>query len=70
VVESTREGASVGHELECPSSDPNLQWAVEQVMAALHGLQFGLITLTVQDRVVVQVERTERKRYQRAGPAR
>jgi hypothetical protein len=29
-------------------------------------LQFGSITLTVQDGVVVQVERTERKRYQRS----
>ncbi len=45
--------------------DVNLQWTLEHVAEALRGLQFGAITLTVQDGVVVQVERTERKRYHR-----
>jgi hypothetical protein len=46
---------------------PNLRWTWQHVEEALRGLQFGCVTLHVQDGVVVQVERTERKRYQR-GP--
>ncbi len=45
--------------------DANLRWTWQHVENALRDLQFGSITLVVQDGVVVQVERTERKRYQR-----
>ena len=45
--------------------EANLSWTLESVAEALRGLKFGVVTLTVQDGVVVQVERTERKRYQR-----
>jgi hypothetical protein len=69
MLESTRQDSFEEPELEGVPSNPNLQWVVDQVIAALRGLQFGLITLTVQDRVVVQVERIERKRYQRGRPA-
>jgi hypothetical protein len=48
-----------------PSQETNLRWTWQHVENALRDLQFGSITLTVQDGVVVQVERTERKRYQR-----
>jgi hypothetical protein len=41
--------------------------ALRHVEEALRGLQFGTVTLTVQDGVVVQVERTERRRLQRRG---
>ncbi len=34
---------------------------------ALRGLRFGTVTLTVQDGVVVQVERTEKIRLPRGG---
>jgi hypothetical protein len=48
--------------------DTNAQWALRELETALRGLQFGQVTVTVQDGVVVQVERLERKRFQR--PAR
>jgi hypothetical protein len=47
------------------AEEPNGQWAVRQLTEALRGLQFGQITVTVQDGVVVQVERTERHRFVR-----
>lgn len=46
--------------------EPNLRWTWQHIENALRDLQFGSITLIVQDGVVVQVERTERKRYQRS----
>jgi hypothetical protein len=36
--------------------------ALDHIQEALRGLQFGEVTVTVQDGVAVQVERTERKR--------
>jgi hypothetical protein len=39
--------------------------ALEHVRQALVGLQFGEISVIVQDGVVVQVERIERKRFRR-----
>jgi hypothetical protein len=42
--------------------------AVRTVIDALRGLQFGSVTLVVQDGVIVQVERLEKKRL--ARPAR
>jgi hypothetical protein len=47
--------------------EPNLRWTWQHVEDALRGLQFGSVTLLVQDGVVVQVERIERKRYQRSS---
>ena len=38
--------------------------ALELVEEALRGLQYGVVTIIVQDGVVVQVERTERRRVQ------
>ena len=40
--------------------------ALRDVEEALRGLQYGALTIIVQDGVVVQVERTERRRFQRA----
>jgi hypothetical protein len=42
--------------------------ALRYVEEALRGLQFGAVTIVVQDGVVVQVERTERRRFQRPRP--
>ena len=47
------------------SQELNHSWTRQHVEDALSGLQFGTVTLLVQDGVVVQVERTERQRYQR-----
>jgi hypothetical protein len=41
----------------------NSAWALRQVEEALRGLRFGQVIVTVQDGVVVQVERTERRRF-------
>jgi hypothetical protein len=48
------------------SRDPrDLEHALEHVRQALVGLQFGQVSVIVQDGVVVQVERIERKRFRR-----
>jgi len=39
--------------------------AFEHIRQALRGLRYGEVSVTVQDGVVVQVERTERKRVRR-----
>lgn len=36
--------------------------ALEQIAEALRGLQFGQLTVLVQDGVIVQLERTEKRR--------
>jgi hypothetical protein len=36
--------------------------ALEHIREALRGLRFGLVSIVVQDGVVIQIERTERKR--------
>ena len=48
------------------SQELNQSWTRQHVEDALSGLQFGTVTLLVQDGVVVSVERTERQRYQRS----
>ncbi len=48
------------------TQDANLRWTWQHLESALRDLEFGSITLVVQDGVVVQVERTERRRYQRS----
>jgi hypothetical protein len=50
-------------EHERPVQD-NVHWTLENVVDALRGLRFGAVILTVQDGVVVQVERTEKRRFQ------
>ena len=47
------------------TAEANVCWALRSAEEALRGLRFGAVTLLVQDGVVVQVERTERRRYQR-----
>ncbi|MDX1948290.1 MAG: YezD family protein [Pirellulaceae bacterium] len=38
---------------------------LQQIADALRGLKFGTITIIVQDGVVVQLERTEKRRLRR-----
>lgn len=44
-----------------------------EIAAALRGLRFGSVHIVVQDGVVIQIERTEKKRLrsrrEQAGPA-
>lgn len=42
---------------------------LDQIRAALEGLQFGNVSVIVQDGVVVQIERTERHRLHAAKRA-
>jgi hypothetical protein len=44
--------------------------ALGRIEAALRGLRFGTVTAVVQNGVVVQVERTEKVRLQRAQRVR
>jgi hypothetical protein len=46
--------------------DPRqMETAIDHIRRALAGLQFGEVSVIVQDGVVVQVERIERKRFRR-----
>jgi hypothetical protein len=42
--------------------DSAIEDAIEQIRRALQGLQFGEVSVIVQDGVVVQLERRERRR--------
>ena len=46
-----------------PPAEGSLRWALQNVEEALRDLAFGTVTLVVQDGIVVQVERTERRRF-------
>ena len=41
---------------------PQDQAALDHIRDALRGLRFGLVQVIVQDGVVIQIERTERRR--------
>jgi hypothetical protein len=43
--------------------------ALRFIRDALRGMQFGTVTATVQDGVVIQIERTEKKRLPRLRQA-
>jgi hypothetical protein len=44
------------------SREEHLQWVLQQVRQALTGMKFGQITITVQDGLAIQIERTEKTR--------
>jgi hypothetical protein len=43
-------------------ADADKRWPLEQIVEALRGLRYGTVTVVVQDGVVVQVDRTEKRR--------
>jgi hypothetical protein len=45
-----------------PTADADKRWPLEQILEALRGLRYGTVTVVVQDGIVVQVDRTERRR--------
>lgn len=56
---------------EAPATaDGDGKWPLRQIEEALRGLRFGTVTIIVQDGVVLQLERTEKRRLQRGGVAR
>lgn len=63
---------STGSRPDAPQETPpegagpaRLDNTLEHVRQALRGLQFGEVSIIVQDGVVVQVDRIERKRFRR-----
>lgn len=48
--------------------DAPTQAALPHISDALRGLKFGVVSVIVQDGVVVQVERTEKHRLRRPEP--
>ncbi len=40
---------------------------LEQIRAALRGLRYGTVSIIIQDGVVVQIDRTEKKRLRRTS---
>ena len=45
--------------------EADLEQAMEQIRQALTGLRYGQVTAIVQDGLVIQIERTDRKRLRR-----
>lgn len=39
----------------------------QQIRDALHGLRYGAVTIIVQDGVVIQIDRTEKRRLRRSA---
>jgi len=62
---SGTQGNPAGHIQNSGDRAKSLQKALEQIEEALHGLRFGQVTITVQDGVVVQIDRLERTRLQK-----
>jgi len=50
--------------------DREITSALQQVEQALRGLEFGTVTVIVQDGVPIQVERTEKRRLKRREQGR
>jgi hypothetical protein len=45
--------------------DPSRELAMRHIVDALKGLNFGVVSIIVQDGEVVQVERTDKRRVRR-----
>ena len=52
-----------------PTSIDRTRDALERIQTALRGLRYGTVTAVVQDGIVVQVDRTEKIRIEKRGPA-
>lgn len=50
-----------------PSEDPGHAGVLSLVAEALRGLRFGTVSVIVQDGLVVQIDRIEKKRLPRPG---
>ena len=60
---SERPGADAA--VEKTHKEPDSDLTMEHIRQALRGLRYGEVSIIVQDGVVIQVERTERKRIRR-----
>jgi hypothetical protein len=46
-------------------SDPLREQVMQQIRESLRGLRFGVVNIVVQDGVIVQIDRTEKRRIRR-----
>ena len=53
-------------EVRQETTEPARDGALNRIVSALRGLEFGTVTAVVQNGVIVQVERTEKVRLQRS----
>jgi hypothetical protein len=60
--EATTQRNDLAHAPASVGRDTAQDSALEHIRDALRGLRFGLVSIVVQDGVVIQIERTERKR--------
>ncbi len=51
------------------SDERQRDFELAQIREALQGMRFGTVNIVVQDGVVVQIDRTEKKRLVRRGEA-
>jgi len=50
-----------------PTADDSREREIAQIRDALRGLKFGAVNIVVQDGVVVQIDRTEKRRLRKPG---
>ncbi len=60
--DNDRSNADRGSTTAGRNREEHLHWVLQQVRQALTGLKFGQITITVQDGLAIQIERTEKTR--------
>lgn len=46
-------------------SDPLREQVMQQIRESLRGLRYGVVNIVVQDGVIVQIDRTEKRRIRR-----
>ena len=51
-----------------PQAESRREQELQQIQDALRGLRFGAVSIIVQDGVVVQIDRTEKRRLRRPSP--
>lgn len=52
-----------------PVAEDSREREIAQIRDALRGLKFGAVNIVVQDGVVVQIDRTEKRRLRKSGSA-
>jgi hypothetical protein len=63
--ESTRDR---GSSRAVPAASPRSDRALERIGEALSGLRYGSVLAIVQDGVVIQIDRTEKTRFDKQSP--
>ncbi|MGI8978687.1 MAG: YezD family protein [Pirellulaceae bacterium] len=53
-----------------PAVEDSREREIAQIRDALRGLKFGAVNIVVQDGVVVQIDRTEKRRLRRPSAAK